>query len=260
MPRFVAIKSRIRHFFLEIDEYSIHSPFLYDLYGRCFKKISRQDHQAFIEELRHEALKDPTEINTGKFGAASKSGLNVKSIKKIARNGNTPSRYSKLFMRLIRYFDTRNMLELGTSLGLNTLYLAAAGSDRQVFSFEGNTELSTRARKNFERARASNIRLIEGNIDDTLPAFLSEGIRPGFVYIDANHRFDPVIKYFQMLKYSRAEPAVFVLDDIHWSDEMDAAWNRIRIDPEVRADLDIGPMGIIIFKAGLPKISACLAF
>ena len=206
------------------------------------------------------ALKDSTKIDTGYFGANTNKSLRKISIKKIARYGITSAKYSMLFQRLISYFNFTSILELGTSIGINTLYLAEKNANTRVFTFEGNPSLCAYASNVFGKARASNITLIKGNIEKELPEILDTGLHPDFVFFDANHKYEPTIKYFEILNHARTETAVFVFDDIRWSGEMLKAWEIIRMHPDVKIDIDIFRMGILILDRALPRISCRLSY
>lgn len=41
---------------------------------------------------------------------------------------------------------------------------------------------------------------------------------------------------------------MIVLDDIHWSAEMEAAWETIKQHPQVRMSIDLFFIGIVFFR------------
>lgn len=260
MQTFFRLKSWLLHFLLEIDEYSIHSPFLFNFYNDCINKSRHESADAKIESLRKSSIRDSTLINTGEWGSSVEKGHRTHSIGKIARSGITRVEFSLLYREIIRYFNFTTVFELGTSIGINTLYLADSSPQCSVYTFEGNPDLIRYAVKNFKEAAAPNIRIIEGDIGEQLPITIDSGLKPQFVFFDANHRYEPTVKYFNMLNHARTRNAVFVFDDIHWSREMNRAWNDIRKHEDVKIDLDLFQAGIIIFGSRLPKLSAKLVF
>eukprot|EP00897_Mesotaenium_endlicherianum_P000695 jgi/Mesen1/10626/ME000893S10079 len=80
---------------------------------------------------------------------------------------------------------------MGTSLGVTTAYLAAAGNNARIITMEGAGEVAALAKKNFEKLQISNAEMLEGNFDDTLPGLLDREKRLDFVFIDGNHRYEP---------------------------------------------------------------------
>ena len=127
MPTFFQITSYIKHKLLEIDEHSLHSPSLFRLYLDCFKKARQVPEKKTIEGLRESFSNDIRMVDIKDFGAGSKiSAADARSVRSIARGGISTSKYSRLFQELIRRFNCHNIIELGTSLGINTMYLASA--------------------------------------------------------------------------------------------------------------------------------------
>ena len=113
------------------------------------------------------------------------------------------------------------------------------------YTLEGCPNIAKIAAKNFEIFNASPIQLEIGDFADTLPLVLSKMQQVDYVFIDGNHQKEPTIQYFnECLKYSHSG-TILVLDDIHWSDEMEAAWELICQHPQVAMSLDLFYLGII---------------
>ncbi len=74
-----------------------------------------------------------------------------------------------------------------------------------------------------------------------------------FAFFDGNHRYEPTLRYFNLCAARRTERSVFVLDDIHWSAEMERAWNTIRQHPEVRLTIDLFFVGLVFFRRNQPR-------
>ena len=73
------------------------------------------------------------------------------------------------------------------------------------------------------------------------------------VFFDANHRKEPVMKYFlQCLEHIHPD-SVFIFDDIHWSAEMEQTWRQIRKNSRVTTTIDLFEVGIVYFNKNYPK-------
>ncbi len=46
---------------------------------------------------------------------------------------------------------------------------------------------------------------------------------------------------------------MIIMDDIHWSDGMERAWEEIKLNEEVRVSLDLFFHGILILKNDMQK-------
>lgn len=153
---------------------------------------------------------------------------------------------------MIAHFRCSHIVELGTSLGINTLYLAQSPGTH-VYTFEGAGSVAEVARQNFASVAADNITVIEGDISSTLRDFLSDGRRVDFAFMDANHTREATTDYFNGLLHVLHENSVLVLDDIHLTPGMELAWLDIQRHERVRATVDLYRCGIVFFTPSLDK-------
>lgn len=243
----------LSHYLNEVNQHSLHTPFLYDLYTKVFKSDKLDGDYSEIETIRASMVNSKDMVELNGLGAGSKVTASYKrSISDIVKSGNTPKKYSELFYRLVKYFNVRKVIELGTSAGINTLYLSKYEATK-VYTFEGEPELIKVAKYNFDQYKARNIKIIEGDIDHTLSSFLDGSIKPDLVYIDANHRYGSTMRYIQLIIRNKHKDTVVIIDDIHWSREMHRAWQTISNIPEVTLSLDLFQCGILFFKPEFTK-------
>ncbi|WP_288343164.1 class I SAM-dependent methyltransferase [uncultured Roseivirga sp.] len=249
----------LKYWLLQADEHSLHSPFVFNLYNNVIKTASRSVNPK-IEELRNNFLTDQTPIELVDFGAGSrvKSG-NQRTVSEIVKNSSTPPKFSALLKSLAVHLELKNIVELGTSLGLNTLYLSEVENSK-ITTFEGDPSLSTKARKTFSDLGKHNIRLIEGDIDQTLASEINSIDRIDMAYIDANHRYEPTLRYYETILAKCNEISLILLDDIHWSKEMNQAWTEIKSRPEVIVSIDLFEGGLLFFDPKLTRGDYVLRF
>lgn len=245
------------------NEHSIHSPFLFELYTQVIKdKSEKHPDYPGLKSLREELLASNEQIEILDLGAGSRiNRSNLRKIKTIAKNAEKPEKFGKLFHRLIRHFQPESILELGTSLGLTTLFMAKAKPESEIVSFEGCPETAKIAERNFKISGAKNIKVVLGNIDKTLPETL-KNFENGldFAYFDANHRFEPTVRYFEnCLPYAKND-SVFIFDDIYWSKEMTQAWEHIKAHPQVTLTVDLFWIGLVFFRKEQVKEHFVLRF
>jgi hypothetical protein len=224
------------------------------------RKTNNPSHTQF-ENLRKQLIRDNRILSIHDLGGGSSplSGINRK-ISSIAKTSLTPQRFSELYNRLIAYYPaTKSVLELGTSFGINTLYLAEKKTS-VVTTFEGCSAIADIARHTFEFAQATNITLLEGDINITLPAFLESCSKLDIIFMDANHRYGPTVNYFEQFLHKIHASSVVILDDIHYSREMELAWNEVRSHKLVYASADLYRCGILFFDPSLNKQHVVLQF
>lgn len=248
---FFRSKSFLSWWLEAVDEHSLHSPFFFDLYTTQIKPAASFETYAHIESLREKLLEDERYITVRDLGSKALR-KSTRRISSIAHTSLTPARYSVLYARLARYLGATYIVELGTSFGINTLYLAEK-PDATVTTFEGAPAVADIAALTFEFASKKNIELIIGNIDKTLPAFLHRTRRVDLVFMDANHRYEPTLRYFEWLLKKVHDRSVIIIDDIHYSSEMERAWKVVQGHRLVYGSADLFRCGILFFDPSLNK-------
>lgn len=237
------------------NAHGLHSPFVFGLYAHVINHTGQFAAFRAIEQRRRALKASSQTIQVRDFGAGSHTGAGrQRRLQDIARTAAKPAPLAQLLFRLVNHFQPRTILELGTSLGLTTAYLAAADSRSRVLTFEGCPATAAVARETFQNLQLRNINLIEGNLDDTLaPALAGLHAPLDFAFFDGNHRYEPTLRYFELCLPHRTERSVFVLDDIHWSQDMERAWNVIRKHPDVRLTVDLFFVGLVFFRRNQPR-------
>jgi len=258
--KFFQLKSYFTYWLDAVDDHSLHSPFLFDFYKNVLKK-EPQPVSDTLKKIRERLLLDDRVIHVTDFGAGS---LTLRSrerkISDITSVSTTPEKYSQLYSRMLKRYGSIDIVELGTSVGINTLYLAKAHPAARITTFEGSTEIVKVARQLFDENNIANIRIIEGNIDQTLPAYLTTIKKIDFAFVDANHRLEPTNRYLALLLTKTHAESVIVLDDIHYTAEMEKAWQTIQKNELVYTTVDLYRCGLIFFNPALTKQNVVLQF
>lgn len=231
--------------------HGVHSPFIFNIVSNLFRNKTPGNVVLSIEKIRKRLTGERKFIKINDLGAGQNNKSNTRKVSEVARYSGVPQKYGKLLYNLASEFGKNQIIELGTSFGFSTMYMASAVPDCTVYTIEGCGECAGIAKDNFHEAELHNIVQIEGSFDSVLPGLVEKGIRPGMVFIDGNHRKEPVLKYFTILSAMSDENSVIVLDDIYYSAEMTEAWNEIRNNENVSASIDIFRMGIIFFKSNI---------
>jgi predicted O-methyltransferase YrrM len=226
-----------------------HSPFVFHFIKQVLN--DRKEYPAYkkVEGLKRSLLKDKSIINYKDPGAGS-SVLKDKcrTVAAIARNAAKSEKYGRLIHRVARYYNSRNILELGTSLGLSTAYLALASDVANVISIEGVEPIAERAKSNLSRLGIDNARVITGNFDERLIGALDSMPVVDLAFVDGNHRREPTLEYFSLLLQKTNEDSILIFDDIHWSREMEEAWDCIKSHAQVTCSIDLFFLGVVFFR------------
>lgn len=229
--------------------HGMHSPFVFDFITNVLN--DDLDFYAYneIENLRKALLKDERIIEVQDFGAGS-SQINTRQRKvaDIAQYSLKPKKYAQLLFRMVNYYQLKNILEIGTSLGITTCYLAKPGKESKVITMEGADAIAAIAENNFQQLGLKNIEVVKGNFDVTLSSILHRPSSFDFIFIDGNHRKEPTLRYFEQLLPVTHNDTILIFDDIHWSKEMEAAWKTIKKHELVTTTIDLFFIGIVLLR------------
>lgn len=257
---FVA-KEWLTYWLLAVDEHSLQSPFIFSFYRQFIKPGAFTKVQE-IENIRKNLLSDHSLLRIEDFGAGSSlNNERQRKVSYVARTSSSNARFSLLLRHIITKKQYTKVLELGTSLGINTAYLANADSPGlTVYTIEGSDEIASVAQKTFKSLGLNNVRSVVGNIDEQLDPLLAEMQSIDLVYMDANHTYEATIRYFFRILPCLSENSIVVIDDIHWSPGMKRAWEEIKTCQEVTTTADLFDAGLLFFRKGLKKTHYVIGF
>ena len=270
-----------RFYFRAKTQYNVHSPFVFDF----VQNVLEDDRTFYVfketDILRGELLASKDVIEVEDFGAGSVvDGLKkTRKVSSIAGSALSPAFQCEWFFRICELYKPLTVIELGTSLGVSTLHLAE-GSPRaaKIFTLEGSAEIARLARRNFDwfydtfrktglkhndpdvlrfdryaqnfstEFEKNKINIVVGRFENTLPEVLNSIKTLDLAFIDGNHRRVPTLEYFEQCLEKTDENTVLIFDDVHWSEDMETAWETIKAHPRVRLSIDLFWCGIVFFR------------
>ena len=235
--------------------HGLHSPFIFNLYNEVFKDETTFYCFEKIEKLRNDLKLNFEEFDLEDYCAGSRSIKGKsKRIADIANSSLTKVKYAQLLFRLLNYTQSNKIVELGTSLGITTAYLASVNKKSEVYTFEGDQSIAKVASKNFEDLDLKNVTLKVGEFSKTLKSWLASiDFKLDFIFLDGNHRYQSTIEYFEMFLPYVHEGTLMVFDDIRWSKGMEKAWKELAARNEVGVSVDVFQFGILFFKKNQEK-------
>lgn len=239
----------LRYYFKARTKYNVHSPFVFD-----FTESVLEDDRWYYafsewEALRRYLLTDRTKLRVTDYGAGSQvQGDRERTLSSLARHSANQPYTCRLLFRIVQKFRPSALLELGTSLGISTGYQAAAALDAKMVTIEGCPNVAHYAAHHFQLMKVKNVSLLEGHFDEMLPIALKELGKLDYLFLDGNHRREPTLRYFKQCLEFAHDQSVFVLDDIHWSGEMEQAWDEVRQHPAVSLSIDLFFFGVVFFR------------
>ena len=267
MSKIHQIGAFVRHFLTawNTSGEAIHSPYLF----RLVRFVLRDENAYYcfrdIERRREFLLACEDSLDVVDYGSAgSPEGLHVqRRVCDIAKNHLESARVGQVLFRIVNFLHEEekrplNILELGTSLGITTAYLASPDSRNKVVTMEGSEAVLRVAQGVWKMLKLENIEWIHGNIDDTLyniyrvqssdvrvQSSEAKDERIDLAFVDANHTYEATMRYADFLLNRLTEKGILVLDDIHYSEQMERAWSELKADPRVTTSMDLYHVGLL---------------
>ncbi|MDG1720506.1 MAG: class I SAM-dependent methyltransferase [Bacteroidia bacterium] len=237
-----------------MGKHSVHSPLVYQFINQVLN--SNKDSKYPLAEYERKRLQsDTTLINFVDFGKSGKTY--EKKINTIAKSSLKSKKYAQLLRRIVQHFQPNKVLELGTSLGITTAYLAYDQSV-DITTLEGSERVAQEAEQVWKNLKLSQIQCITGDFDKTLLPVTQQSF--DLIYLDGNHRCEPTLAYFEMLKKNSYKKTIFIFDDIHYSKSMEEAWRQIKQQADVTITIDLFFIGLVWIDSILSKENFVLRY
>lgn len=229
--------------------HGVHSPFVFTFIKNVLNQKEISPIAFAIEARRKQLKRNNQKIQVWDRGAGSRqTAHSERSIGEIAKFALKPKKYSQLLHKIVAYYQPSQILEMGTSLGITTCYLAAGNVNAKIVTLEGAPNVAKIAKETFDAVGFKHIELIDGDFNDTLNAYLNNIEKVGLAYVDGNHRYEPTIQYFKKLVEKSEEKTILIFDDIHWSAEMEKAWEEIKLHASVTLTIDLFFIGFVFVR------------
>ena len=212
------------------------------------RKVNSTDVQAIS---RVEALRAALAQRTDTLHVLASDGTIIqRSPQFIAQYSSVTRDWGTFLFLCAKGFRATTILELGSCAGISGSYLASTPTCREFVSIERSPELVVIAQSHIQKI-SPNAHIVNAAIDDVLEQVLRQFSQPiDFYYVDANHRYEPTLRYFEKAIPFLKKGALVVFDDIHWSKEMWDVWQVLHARQGFSHTLDIGRFGLCTWHGG----------
>lgn len=249
MSQWKQIKRHLRYFWRAKNISQIKEPFIHSFTKNVIEANEPFPFFESIEQLRQTLKQDNRPLEIHDFGAGAAENPTYKTtIGENAKKSLSIKLTAQLLSRLTNWLQPKTMVELGTSLGIATLYQAMSSPKGQMYSIEGCPNTAIVAREAVAKLDVRNITIQHGNFDYLLPQLLQQIKNLDYIFVDGNHREEPTIAYFEQCLPYVHQDSILVFHDIRWSDEMANAWKYIQNHKSVKSTVEVYDIGIVFFN------------
>lgn len=176
---------------------------------------------------------------------------NRRKIEKARLKKQANLNYAELLFRLMNRFNTKHILEIGSGLGINTLYIGAHSKQASVICVEQDDE-KTEAAQSLLADRLENIIFTK-----VLPT--------------SENNFDAIV--WDLVEYPQNKENIIatilntvktdgflIVNNINKDKQNKEVWQKIRQLDTATMSFDLMTIGIVFFKPSLPKLNYDLYF
>ena len=209
---------------------------------------SDKDRIARIEAERQNLLNSNEPLVDGSLGERGlyDAGIGIKEACKVSKSPKP----AKLLYLLTRAVEPKNVIELGTNVGISSAYIGSAlqvnGMDGKLTTLDVSPYRQKIANEIHRNIGLENITYVEGLFTDTLKNTLRKIGTVDLAFIDGHHQYQPTLDYFEQIYTYSTPDAVFVFDDIRWSDGMKKAWAELKEDRRLGLVVDFYRFGVCV--------------
>lgn len=217
--------------------HGIHSPFLFDFIRNIV--MEKNPYYCFdeIEKQRKALANNRSRTHLPEAGAGT--------LATAARTGLKRARLDQVLFRMCVRYKFNNVLEVGNSLGVTTLYLLAAGSKMNCVCACNTLPEITRSQPDISGRKNVRLETIASNAD--LAILLESVENPDLIVISGSSQPEQIADYFGQCVNFIHSNSIIVIDAPYRQAETARVWTDIKHHPQVKASIDLYHWGVVFF-------------
>lgn len=232
-----------------LDQLGVEGKYIVQAFLKTSEKKNSPDEKQLFETLHQ--FRTDLSADTRKI-SFEEIGSNVEmTVAEVAKRAASSEIWTRFFYQLSKSKMIKSVLEIGTNLGVSGQYfiMALEGKENAKFiTLEGVKGLCEIAEQRFATLPTEqDFEVVHGLYDQKLIDVVNKNTHFDLLFIDGNHQYDATLKYFEMLKNNLLDKALFIFDDIHWSQGMRKAWHEICAQKGVVFSINFFKLGMVVF-------------
>ena len=230
------------------NEHGVHSPFVFDLITSCFYKTKSKNDLTIFLNYKKELSKNNSLSEISNFNFMSNFLLSHKRKRsRIFKDSEISNKRARLLIHLIQYLKPKNILEIGTGFGINTVVLSSAQRNSKITTLDENEQTVNVIKEMFKKNTYKHVKFLTGNFDITLPQVFNNNIYD-FIYFKGSCENKTTLNYFEYSLSSIHNNSVLLFENIHSNRESEKVWNSIKKHKKVTVTIDTFLWGFVFFR------------
>lgn len=228
--------------------YGVHSPSVFRLITLVIEERLPYYSYFLIEKIRYLSNRKGVDVFLSEEGE-----LFEKNKVCLAKWGQLGIAYDQILFRLVNYYKPKTIVELGTTMGFSTLYLATPNSQAHVITLSEKKEISDLAKNNFKKSSVCNILLKEGGIESNFRKLIQEQVQFDFLSINCTMLPRGFYSYCNTLLQTGSFGGVIVINEPYFWESNRDDLKKIKLHDQVRVVIDLFHIVILILDSNLQK-------
>ncbi len=150
------------------------------------------------------------------------------------------TKYNQLLFKIVNYYQPKNILTIGESLGNTLFYLALTNNNVQIFSYVESINLQATALQSMQLLGIENVVFYNDILE-------LENNNWDMVFINQPNETD-LLKHVEILLSKLHSQSILIIKNIHSSKAMKAAWGNIQQQASVTLSIDLFQLGLVFFR------------
>lgn len=237
--------------------HGIHSPFVYNLVTKVIDEKCGYYRYSDIELVRKQLLQNTTPVTYTDRRSLNKQ--RTSTVSKLTKREAVNQKQGKLLFRLTNYFKPTRILQVGSGMGLSTLYMTSYDKKVNCVVLEHEAAFTPVLEWVYEKARTP-VNLYTGSYKETLMPALKELKTVDFILFDIAPESGDIEYLFRECLKCAHEKTVFVCVGINRSRVMSCFWKEICANSDMTVTIDLYSLGIILLEKKLHKRNYIVSF
>ena len=230
------------------NEHGVHSPFVFDLITSCFYKTKSKNDLTIFLNYKKQLSKNTSLLEISNFNFMSRLLLSHKRKRsRIFKDSEISNKRARLLIHLIQYLKPKNILEIGTGFGINTVVLSSAQRNSKITTLDENEQTVNVIKEMFKKNTFKHVKFLTGNFDITLPQVFNNNTYD-FIYFKGSCENKTTLNYFESSLSSIHNNSVLLFENIHSNRESEKVWNSIKKHEKVTVTIDTFLWGFVFFR------------
>lgn len=238
----------IRFYFLAIGKHRVHSPFVYSFIENVLE--DQRWFYAFDEiEFQRKALaKIDLKIKLKYNIQGAKKQYDAYTLKSLIKTSVLNPYKCRVLFRTLEFLELKKGLELGSSIGISSSYLAKAVSPGILYCMTENAALCDLANKVHKSLNITNCNNLCKSFNEIMEETQLKFDEADFVFINGIESSRDTVRYFEQVLPFLHEKSIIIINDIYRSGKIHEDWQRIKSNKKVTLSIDLFYFGIVFFS------------